>query len=212
VTRADPGWRSASSGDLELRNTVILDIPLDAAWRWLTDLDRLILCMPGATGTDDAADDTLAWQFEGHHGIARFSDRDPGRHHGVLQIDQAEPVSTLAVLTIELRGFGEGCEVQVLTAMPRTGNVGPGVVADLHGKLFSRFVAGLDGATAGHPKTPLVPLSAVRTETSIPITPPSVPELDESARPRRVARMTTAIAITITAAVALGRRRDRDRD
>lgn len=142
---------------MELSNDFSVDVPIDEAWRVLTDLERIAPCMPGATL--EAVDGE---QYKGavkvkvgpvtaqYRGIATFVERDEGSHRAVVRAEGRETRgqgNASATITASLEASGSSTRVSVVTELAVTGRVaqfGRGVMADVSNKLLGQFVGSLE--------------------------------------------------------------------
>ena len=150
---------------MDLANTFTVSLPIEQAWRTLTNLERVAPCMPGATITGIEGDDHH-WAVKvkvgpissTYAGVARFLERDDGAHHAVIQAkgrDAGGQGNVAATVTATLTAQGEGTLVRIDTDLAMSGRVaqfGRGVIADVSGKMFDEFAQRLErevGADAG---------------------------------------------------------------
>ncbi|QYN23873.1 SRPBCC family protein [Amycolatopsis sp. DSM 110486] len=146
---------------MDLSNTFTVDLPVDAAWRVLTDLERVAPCMPGAAllGVEDgvyrgAVKIKVGPVSAKYQGTARFVERDDGAHRAVLRAegkDAGGQGNAAATVTATLTAQGSGTKVDVRTDLALSGRVaqfGRGVIADVTGKLLGQFVQRLEAEVA----------------------------------------------------------------
>ncbi|MEV0067014.1 SRPBCC family protein [Amycolatopsis sp. NPDC050768] len=146
---------------MDLSNTFTVDLPVDAAWRVLTDLERVAPCMPGAAllGVEDgvyrgAVKIKVGPVSAKYQGTARFVEKDDGAHRAVLRAegkDAGGQGNAAATVTATLTAQGSGTKVDVRTDLALSGRVaqfGRGVIADVTGKLLGQFVQRLEAEVA----------------------------------------------------------------
>ncbi|MET7990170.1 SRPBCC family protein [Amycolatopsis sp. NPDC005232] len=146
---------------MDLSNTFTVDLPVDAAWRVLTDLERVAPCMPGAAllGVEDgvyrgAVKIKVGPVSAKYQGTARFVEKDDGAHYAVLRAegkDAGGQGNAAATVTATLTAQGSGTKVDVRTDLALSGRVaqfGRGVIADVTGKLLGQFVQRLEAEVA----------------------------------------------------------------
>ena len=146
---------------MDLSNTFTVDLPVDAAWRVLTDLERVAPCMPGAAllGVEDgvyrgAVKSKVGPVSAKYQGTARFVEKDDGAHRAVLRAEGAAAGgqgNAAATVTATLTAQGSGTKVDVRTDLALSGRVaqfGRGVIADVTGKLLGQFVQRLEAEVA----------------------------------------------------------------
>ncbi|WIX81022.1 SRPBCC family protein [Amycolatopsis carbonis] len=158
---------------MDLSNTFTVDLPVDAAWRVLTDLERVAPCMPGAAllGVEDgvyrgAVRIKVGPVSAKYQGTARFVEKDDGAHRAVLRAegkDTGGQGNAAATVTATLTEQGRGTKVDVRTDLALSGRVaqfGRGVIADVTGKLLGQFVQRLEAELASAaPVKPVKPAS-----------------------------------------------------
>jgi hypothetical protein len=139
---------------VELTNRFRVDVPVEEAWRVLTDVERIAPCMPGAELQEIAGE-----EFRGivkvkvgpitaqYKGAARFVEKHDDEHKAVLRAegrDTRGQGNANATITATLKADGDGTDVSVVTDLTVTGKVaqfGRGVLADVSSKLLNQFVA-----------------------------------------------------------------------
>ena len=159
---------------MKLENRFTVDVPLDAAWKVLLDVERIAPCMPGATLTSVQGD-----HFEGtvkvkvgpinltYGGKASFVSKDEANHVAVIDGSGKETRGTgtaKALITCRLVAQGDSTEIQVDTDLNITGKpaqFGRGVLVDVSAKLVDQFAACLsEEIKAGTPVAATEPPSA----------------------------------------------------
>jgi carbon monoxide dehydrogenase subunit G len=141
---------------VRLENEFVVPRPVDEAWAVLTDIERIAPCMPGATLTEVDGDDyhgtvkvKVGPVVAQYAGVARFRERDAGRHHAVLEATGKQTGGAgraSAVVTADLSGEGGSTRVTVVTDLTVAGPLaqfGRGAIAQVSGKLLDQFVARL---------------------------------------------------------------------
>ena len=143
---------------MELTHDFRVPVPVDEAWRLLTDLERIAPCMPGAQLQEVEGDEyrgivkvkvgPVTAQYKG---AARFVERDEEAHRAVLRAegrDTRGQGNANATVTATLAPHGDGVtEVRITTDLTVTGKVaqfGRGVMADVSNKLLGQFVDSLE--------------------------------------------------------------------
>src|SRR5258707_4693784 len=79
---------------MELTNEFVVGVPIDDAWKVLTDLERIAPCMPGAELQEVEGDEyrgvvkvkvgPISAQYKG---TARFIEKDDAQHRAVLRAE-----------------------------------------------------------------------------------------------------------------------------
>jgi carbon monoxide dehydrogenase subunit G len=147
---------------VELTNEFRVPVPIDDAWRVLTDVERIAPCMPGADLQEIEGDEyrgvvkvkvgPITAQYKGK---ATFQEKDDAAHRAVLKAegrDTRGQGNANATITALLRPDGDGTAVSITTDLHLTGKVaqfGRGVLADVSGKLLKQFVDCLEADVLG---------------------------------------------------------------
>lgn len=142
---------------MDLTNEFSVSVPIDDAWKVLTDLERIAPCMPGAELQEVEGD-----EFRGvvkvkvgpitaqYKGAASFLERDDANHRAVIKAegrDTRGQGSASATITATLVPADDGTHVSVVTDLTVTGKVaqfGRGVMSDVSAKLMDQFVEALE--------------------------------------------------------------------
>jgi carbon monoxide dehydrogenase subunit G len=151
---------------MELVNDFTVDVPVDEAWKTLTDVERIAPCLPGAQLQEIEGDvyrgvvkvkvGPILAQFKGQ---ATFLERDETNHRAVLKAegrDTGGKGNASALITAQLDSVdADSTKVTVTTDLTITGKVaqfGRGALADVSTKLLNQFVDQLE-TTVLHPHT-----------------------------------------------------------
>jgi carbon monoxide dehydrogenase subunit G len=142
---------------MELTNEFTVGVPVDEAWKVLTDVERIAPCLPGAELQEVEGDEyrgvvkikvgPITAQYKG---TARFQEKDDANHKAVLRAegrDTRGQGNASATITATLVPDGDGTKVSVLTDLTITGKVaqfGRGVLGDVSAKLMDQFAVALD--------------------------------------------------------------------
>jgi carbon monoxide dehydrogenase subunit G len=139
---------------MELVNDFTVAVPIDEAWKVLTDVERIAPCLPGAQ-LEEVDGDTyrgvvkvkvgpILAQFKGE---ATFVERDETAHRAALKAkgrDTSGKGNAEAVITAQLVAKGERSTlVTVTTDLTITGRIaqfGRGALAEVSSKLLKQFV------------------------------------------------------------------------
>ncbi len=130
-----------------IENTFEVPVPVDEAWRVLTDIERIAPCMPGATLTEVVDDKTykgsvaiklgpVALSFGG---TATFQEIDHEQHRAVVRTEGRDSKgrgNVAADVTFELKESGAATQVLLSTDLKLSGMVaqygrGAGMIADV---------------------------------------------------------------------------------
>lgn len=142
---------------MELINTFDVSVPVDVAWKVLTDVERIAPCLPGAQLQEIEGDEyrgivkvkvgPITAQYKGK---ATFVERDDVNFKAVLDAsgrDTRGQGNASATITAQLEPAGDATHVTVTTDLTVTGKVaqfGRGVLADVSAKLLTQFVDNLE--------------------------------------------------------------------
>jgi carbon monoxide dehydrogenase subunit G len=158
---------------MELTNTFAVRVPVDVAWRVLTDVERIAPCLPGAR-----LDRVEGEDFHGavrvrvgpvtaeYRGRAHFLERDEAAGRAVLRAegrDSRGQGTANATITATLVPSGEVTEVRVVTDLTVTGRVaqfGRGALSEVSAKLLGQFVACLEETVLASEAGPARPSEA----------------------------------------------------
>lgn len=157
---------------MELINEFTVGVPLAQAWALLTDLERVVPCLPGAElhelegevyrGTVKVKVGPITTTYQG---TAHFLERDATVNRAVVRAEGRETRgqgNAAATITATLLPAGTGTAVKVVTELSVTGKVaqfGRGVLAEVSTKLLSQFVNCLNESLAEGDPDPSVRLS-----------------------------------------------------
>ena len=137
---------------MELKHSFTVPVSLDRAWDVLLDVERVAICMPGAS-LDSVEGDDIAGKIkvkvgpitQVYAGKAHFTERDREAHVVILEASGRETRGSgtaSATVRSELTPDGDQTEVTVLTNLNVTGKAaqfGRGVLAEVSGKLVGIF-------------------------------------------------------------------------
>lgn len=166
---------------MDLNHQFEVPVPVEEAWKILTDVERIAPCLPGAE-LQEVEDDTyrgvvkvkvgpIQAQFKGQ---ASFVERDDTAHKAVLKgegRDTGGKGNASAVITAQLSALSPtNTECKVHTDLSITGKVaqfGRGAMADISEKILAQFVVNLNELIATQPAS-----STAVTEEATPATAP----------------------------------------
>jgi len=142
---------------MELINTFEVSVPVETAWKVLTDVERIAPCLPGAQLQEIEGDEyrgivkvkvgPIQAQYKGK---ATFLERDDVNFKAVLDAagrDTRGQGNASAIITAQLEAAGQSTLVTVTTDLTVTGKVaqfGRGVLADVSAKILTQFVDNLE--------------------------------------------------------------------
>jgi carbon monoxide dehydrogenase subunit G len=175
---------------MDLNHQFTVAVPVEDAWRILTDVERIAPCLPGAQ-LQEVEGDTyrgvvkvkvgpIQAQFKGQ---ASFIERDDVAHKVVLKGEGRDTTgkgNAAAVITAEMTAVdASNTSVTVNTDLSVTGKVaqfGRGAMADISDKLLAQFVVNLNALIAEQPATAApapkaAPTEGVRTIDSADVAP-----------------------------------------
>ncbi|HVF31934.1 MAG TPA: SRPBCC domain-containing protein [Acidimicrobiales bacterium] len=142
---------------MEITNEFRVNVPVEEAWKVLTDVERIAPCLPGAQLQEIEGDEyrgvvkvkvgPITAQYKGR---ATFKSKDDAGHVAVLKAegrDTRGQGNASALITATLTPEGDRTAVKVETNLTITGKVaqfGRGVLVDVSGKLLTQFVECLE--------------------------------------------------------------------
>ena len=142
---------------MELINTFDVSVPIEMAWKVLTDVERIAPCLPGAQLQEIEGNEyrgivkvkvgPIQAQYKGK---AIFIERDGVNFKAVLDAsgrDTRGQGNASATITAQLEAAGDKTHVTVTTDLTVTGKVaqfGRGVLADVSAKILTQFVDNLE--------------------------------------------------------------------
>lgn len=181
---------------MELINTFDVSVPVETAWKVLTDVERIAPCLPGAQLQEIEGDEyrgivkvkvgPIQAQYKGK---AVFVERDDTAFRAVLEAsgrDTRGQGNASATITAQLEGAGESTHVTVTTDLTVTGKVaqfGRGVLADVSAKILTQFVDNLEQTVL---VDDAITTPAADSEAAAPSAPIADPIVSETPTVRRV--------------------------
>lgn len=176
---------------MDLNHQFTVAVPVEDAWRILTDVERIAPCLPGAQLQEIEGDTyrgivkvkvgPIQAQFKGQ---ANFIERDDVAHKVVLKGEGRDTTgkgNASAIITAEMTAVdASNTAVTVNTDLSVTGKVaqfGRGAMADISDKLLAQFVVNLNAliaeqpALAAAPAATPEPTEGVRTIESAEVAP-----------------------------------------
>jgi carbon monoxide dehydrogenase subunit G len=171
---------------MDLNHKFTVEVPVEDAWRILTDVERIAPCLPGAQLQEIEGDTyrgavkvkvgPIQAQFKGQ---ASFVERDDVAHKVVLKgegRDIGGKGNASALITAELTSLTEtSTSVTVNTDLSVTGKVaqfGRGAMADISDKLLAQFVVNLNEMIAAS-DAPAAPTPVAETAAPAPADAPA---------------------------------------
>lgn len=149
---------------MQLINEFDVSVPVDEAWRLLTDLERVGPCLPGASITGRDGEDYLGQAkikvgpiTANYKGTARFIELDETGRRAVLSAKARESRGggdAAAVVTATLLDKGDATHVTVVTDLTLSGKIaqfGRGVINDVSSALLKTFVTRLEAMIRQEP-------------------------------------------------------------
>jgi uncharacterized protein len=180
---------------MDLNHAFTVEVPVEDAWRILTDVERIAPCLPGAQLQEIEGDiyrgavkvkvGPIQAQFKGQ---ASFVEFDDVAHKVVLKgegRDIGGKGNASALITAELTSLtATSTSVTVNTDLSVTGKVaqfGRGAMADISDKLLAQFVVNLNEMIAASDSAPAAPAPVAEAPAAATATTPEAPA--ESAQP-----------------------------
>jgi carbon monoxide dehydrogenase subunit G len=147
---------------VELNNEFRVAVPAAKTWEFLTDVERVAPCLPGATLLSVEGDEfTGAVKVKvgpitvSYKGEAAFQEKDPTAQRMVLRANGKETRgngNAAAVVTAQLKDEGDATSVVITTDLTISGKAaqfGRGVLADVAGNLIGQFAKALEADLLG---------------------------------------------------------------
>ena len=144
---------------MQLKNQFEIDADLEQTWTLLTDLERIMPCMPGAA-LDGIEGDNFLGNVKikvgpiGAHfrGTARFTQKDDATYHAVISAAGKDPKGQAAA-NAQIHAWLEPVtdtrtRVLIDTDLDISGRMaqfGRGAIADVSNRLIGQFVANISG-------------------------------------------------------------------
>ena len=165
---------------MDLNHQFEVPVPVEEAWKILTDVERIAPCLPGAE-LQEVEGDTyrgvvkvkvgpIQAQFKGQ---ASFVERDDSAHKAVLKgegRDTGGKGNASAVITAQLSALSPtNTECKVHTDLSITGKVaqfGRGAMADISEKILAQFVVNLNELIATQPSSSTAPAEVAAPTTA----------------------------------------------
>jgi uncharacterized protein len=156
---------------VELNNEFRVAVPAATTWEFLTDVERVAPCLPGATLLSVDGDEfTGAVKVKvgpitvSYKGEAAFQEKDAAAQRMVLKANGKETRgngNAAAVVTAQLKDEGDTTNVVITTDLTISGKAaqfGRGVLADVAANLIGQFAKSLEaellGGSAAGSQTP----------------------------------------------------------
>jgi carbon monoxide dehydrogenase subunit G len=185
---------------MNIQDEFRVDVPVEEAWRVLTDVERIAPCMPGAQLQEIEGDEfrgivkvkvgPITAQYKGK---ARFTEKDEANHRAVIRAegrDTRGQGNASATVTAALVPEDAGTRVTIESDVTITGKVsqfGRGVIGDVSSKLLGQFVDNLerDVLSGSNPDAaPAAPTTS--TPSAAPATPAPSTQPTASEGPRTI--------------------------
>jgi carbon monoxide dehydrogenase subunit G len=142
---------------MQIDNEFTVSVPIEQAWRVLTDLEGIAPCMPGAqlTGVEGEVYSGRVKVKVGpvtseYKGTAQFAEKDDAAHHAVIDAkgrDARGAGNASALITAQLTPDGSRTVVNVSTDLKISGRIaqfGSGMIKEVSVKLLGQFVDNLE--------------------------------------------------------------------
>ena len=142
---------------MQLTNEFDVSVPIDEAWRLLSDLEKVGPCLPGASITGRDGEDYLGQAkikvgpiTANYKGTARFLELDEDEYRAVLSAKGREARGggdAQALVTATLLDKGDVTHVTVITDLNLSGKIaqfGRGVITDVSAALLKTFATRLE--------------------------------------------------------------------
>lgn len=152
---------------MKIANEFTVSVPIEDAWKLLTDLDQVVPLMPGARLTGHDGDDVLGAVkvkvgpvTSEFNGKVHFVEQDREQHRAVIDAKGKETRGTgnaAATVTAQLHDAGSSTRVTVDTDLKVVGKLaqfGSGMLQQVSEKLLGQFVEALETKLAGEREKP----------------------------------------------------------
>ena len=149
---------------MELKDEFEVPLPVAEAWAVLTDLEKIVPCVPGAELREVEGDELRGVMkvrvgpiTVSYRGSARFESLDADAHRAVLKAEGREvrgQGNATAVITATLSPSAGGTRVRVVTNLTVSGKLAQfdrGEVAEASGKLAAEFARNLESTVLEAP-------------------------------------------------------------
>jgi carbon monoxide dehydrogenase subunit G len=146
---------------MKIANEFTVHVPIDTAWKVLTDLEGIAPCLPGAqlTGVDgDVYKGKVKIKvgpvISEFAGTAQFAEKDDTAHRAVIDAkgrDARSAGNASAAIVAQLRPAGDSTVVNVDTDLKISGKLaqfGSGMIKEVSEKLLGQFVVALEAKIA----------------------------------------------------------------
>ncbi len=149
---------------MKIANEFTVHVPIEEAWKVLTDLEGIAPCLPGAQLTGVEGDvyqgkvkikvGPVISEFAG---TARFAEKDDDAYRAVIDAkgrDSRSAGNAAALITASLRPEGDSTVVTVDTDMKISGKLaqfGSGMIKEVSQKLLGQFVTALEAKIGTDP-------------------------------------------------------------
>jgi carbon monoxide dehydrogenase subunit G len=199
---------------MKLANEFTVHVPIDVAWKVLTDLEGIAPCLPGAqlTGVDgDVYQGRVRVKvgpvISEFAGTARFAEKDDDAYRAVIDAkgrDARSAGNAAALITARLRADGDSTVVNVDTDLKISGKLaqfGSGMIKEVSSKLLAQFVTNLEAKLAAEtasPETAAAPAPAAPGSAASS----SAPAVSESAAAAPAAASAAAVETVPDTAVS----------
>jgi carbon monoxide dehydrogenase subunit G len=158
---------------MKIANEFTVHVPIEQAWKVLTDLEGIAPCLPGAqlTGVDGGVYKGKVKVKVGpviseFAGTAQFAEKDDAAHRAVIDAkgrDARSAGNAAAMITAQLRPDGDSTVVNVDTDLKISGKLaqfGSGMIKEVSQKLLGQFVTALEDKIANDDSGPGAAASA----------------------------------------------------
>lgn len=220
---------------MEIKSEFTVSVPIDVAWKVLTDLGGVATCLPGAQLTGQEGDTYMGKVkikvgpvISEYAGTAVFSEKDDATYHAVIEAkgrDGRGSGSASATITAGLRPDGDRTVVSVDTDLSVSGKIaqfGKSAINEVSQKLLGQFaecleaklIAGQAAATAASSGAEASGEAVVSSDVGAPNTPPAPPVEPEaldlmsiagSAVYKRLIPVVVVVVVVVVAIIAIVR-------
>jgi carbon monoxide dehydrogenase subunit G len=206
---------------MKLTNDFTIAVPIDEAWKMLTDLERVAPCVPGFSLTGQDGDEFTGTMkvkvgavSVSYDARIRFVDRNDETHLAVMEATAREKRGqgeVKALITSNLKAADGVTEVSLESDIDVTGRVasfGRGILSDVSNRLVGVFVGNVEASMVQPQEAPAVSVNGATrpTREAAPSTAANEPLNLVAVAGAPALRRAAPVLLVLLAAVLLGRR------
>jgi carbon monoxide dehydrogenase subunit G len=206
---------------MKIQNEFTVHVPIETAWKVLTDLEVIAPCLPGAQLTGRDGDNyqgkvkiKLGPVVSEFAGVATFAQKDDTQHRAVIEAqgrDARGAGNASATITAQCRAEGETTVVNVDTDLKISGKLaqlGGSMINEVSEKLLGQFVNCLEGkfttpapASDTVSSAPSTPTEATAGVPAVPVEPEALDLMQFAGK--AVAKRVVLVVVAVVAVVLI---------